>query len=168
VNVLGKELGKLKGRQLVKLRRSVGVVWQDFKLIHDLTVFENVALALRVRQVNDDQVKAKVRETLEEVGLKDRERFFPSELAGGELQRCCLARAVVGQPRILLADEPTGNLDPDTSWQIMKLLKMINKQGTTVLMATHNSEIVNSMRQRVIHLDAGKVIKDEEKGKYGK
>jgi cell division transport system ATP-binding protein len=168
VKVLGKALEKLKGKEVVELRRAIGVVWQDFRLVKDLTVFENVALALRVQQVPGAEIKTRVNETLEGVGLKGRENFFPAELAGGELQRCCFARALVVKPKILMADEPTGNLDPETSWQIMKLLTEANKQGATVLMATHNTEIVNSMRQRVIHLDAGRVVKDEQKGKYGK
>lgn len=168
IKVLERDLGNLKSKEIVSLRREIGVVWQDFRLIRDVTVFENVALTLRVKLVRDEAIKLQVNHVLEIVGLVGRENFFPSQLAGGELQRTCLARAMVGNPKILLADEPTGNLDPDTSWQIMNLLKIVNKQGTTVLMASHNTEIVNSMRQRVIHLERGKIVKDEEKGRYGR
>ena len=168
IRVLGRELIKLKSKEVVSLRRNIGVVWQDFKLIKGLTLFENVALTLRVKRAAEEEVKKKVEEMLAMVGLAGRENFFPSQLAGGELQRACLARAAVGEPKILLADEPTGNLDPETSWQIMNLLKEENKKGTTVIMATHNSEIVNTMRQRVIELKEGRRLKDEEKGKYGK
>lgn len=160
------DLAKLPSGKIPELRRQIGVVFQDFKLLTDRTVFENVALPLDVLGKNEMEIKKEVREILDLVGLADREDLFPAQLAGGELQRVCLARAVIAKPKILLADEPTGNLDPTTSWQIVKLLKKINKMGTTVVMATHNVEIVNSLQERVIKLDKGKVVKNELKGKY--
>lgn len=159
-------LGKLSSGKVPEWRRKIGVVFQDFKLLTDRTIFENVALPLEVAKDNDKSIKAKVDEVLELVGLKDRADLFPAQLAGGELQRACLARAVVSNPKIVLADEPTGNLDPVTSREIVKLLQKINKMGTTILMATHNAEIVNSLRERVIKLEKGKVVKNEAKGKY--
>ena len=159
-------LSKLSSGKVPEWRKKIGVVFQDFKLLTDRTVFENVALPLEVARDNDKVVKEKVEEVLELVGLKERADLFPAQLAGGELQRACLARAVVGNPKIILADEPTGNLDPETSRQIVKLLQKINKMGTTILMATHNAEIVNALRERVIKLDKGKVVKNELKGKY--
>lgn len=160
------DLGKLPSGKIPELRRQIGVVFQDFKLLSDRTVFENVALPLDVLGKNEVEIKKEVREILDLVGLADREDLFPAQLAGGELQRVCLARAVIAKPKILLADEPTGNLDPTTAWQIVKLLKKINKMGTTVVMATHNVEIVNSLQERVIKLDKGKVVKNELKGRY--
>ena len=160
------DLVKLPSGKIPELRRQIGVVFQDFKLLSDRTVFENVALPLDVLGKNEMEIKKEVREILDLVGLGDREDLFPAQLAGGELQRVCLARAVIAKPKILLADEPTGNLDPTTAWQIVKLLKKINKMGTTVVMATHNVEIVNSLQERVIKLDKGKVVKNELKGRY--
>ena len=162
----GTSLEKLSPKEVLELRRKVGVVFQDFKLLTDRTLFENVALPLEVRGESKKEINQKVEEVLKLVGLSERGHLFPAQLAGGELQRTCIARAVIGGPKILIADEPTGNLDPTTSWQIIKLLKGINKAGTTVLMATHNVDIVNSLRERVINLDKGKVIKNELKGKY--
>ena len=162
----GIDLQTLPSRKIPELRRKIGVVFQDFKLFHDRTVFENIALPLELVKLGEKEIKEKVAEILDLVGLSGRENFFPAQLAGGELQRVCLARAVVNEPAILFADEPTGNLDPTTSWQIVKLLKKINKRGTTVVMATHNVEIVNSIKERVIKLDGGKVVQDEAQGKY--
>ena len=144
----------------------MGVIFQDFKLIPDRTVFENIALPLQIVGKKKTEIRKSVKEVLEKVGLLGRIDFFPAQLAGGELQRVSLARALICQPVILLADEPTGNLDPANCWQLMKLLKKINREGTTVLMATHNVDIVNSVGARVIKLDKGKVVKDEEKGGY--
>jgi cell division transport system ATP-binding protein len=149
-----------------ELRRRIGVVFQDFKLLPDQTVFENVALVLKVLGKEEKEIVEEVENVLKLVGLADRADFFPSQLAGGELQRTCLARAVVGKPKIILADEPTGNLDIATGWQITKLLKEINKSGKTVIMATHNFEIVNSLKARVIEIDEGKIVGDKKKGKY--
>jgi cell division transport system ATP-binding protein len=164
--VNGTSINKLKNLQLPKLRRNIGVVFQDFKLLKDQTVFENVALAMKVAGQSRKQISKRVREILRLVGLDDKSNDFPLQLAGGELQRVCLARAVINKPPILLADEPTGNLDPTTSWQIMDLIKKIHKQGTTVVMATHNIDIVNSMNERMIQLENGHIIKDEQNGNY--
>lgn len=160
------DLAKISSSKVVQLRRKIGVVFQNFKLLSDRTVFENVALPLQVVNKAESEIKNEVKEILDLVGLSERAELFPSQLAGGELQRVCLARAIIGQPKIILADEPTGNLDPATSWQIVKLLKKINKMGTTVIMATHNVDIVNSLKARVIRLEKGKVIKIESEGKY--
>lgn len=160
------EVGSLKNRQLPELRRKIGVVFQDLKLLPDWTVYENVALVLKILAKKEEEIKKEVENILDLVGLADRADFFPAQLAGGELQRICLARAVVAKPEIVIADEPTGNLDPATSWQIVKLLQEINKLGRTVIMATHNFEIVNSLQERVIELDKGRVVSDKKKGKY--
>lgn len=157
---------KISPRQILELRRKVGVVFQDFKLLMDRTVFENVAMPLEVVGKGRKTIEERVKAILHLVGLEERAGLFPAQLAGGELQRTCIARAVIASPKIIIADEPTGNLDPSTSWQIVKLLKKIHKLGTTVLMATHNVDIVNSLRERVIVLDKGKVIKNELGGKY--
>lgn len=159
-------LGEIRKNELPKLRRNIGVVFQDFKLLMDQTIFENTALALRVLGEEEEKIEKEVPKILELVGLEERADFFPAQLAGGELQRVCLARAVVGQPEIVVADEPTGNLDLATGWQIVRLLKKINQMGKTVIMATHNFEIVNSMKERVIELDKGKLVSDKKKGKY--
>ena len=148
------------------LRRQIGVIFQDFKLITDRTVFENIALPLEIIGEKKAKIDQEVKQILKKVNLEDRAHFFPAQLAGGELQRVSLARALVKKPLILLADEPTGNLDPICSWQLMKLLKKINKEGTTVMMATHNVDIVNSLSARVVKLEKGRIIKDEKKGKY--
>ena len=166
IEVLGEDLEKISSAKLPFFRQKIGVVFQDFKLLPDRTVFENTALPLEVEKKEKKEIEKTVKEVLELVGLLDRESLFPAQLAGGELQRTCLARAVISNPKILIADEPTGNLDPTTSWQIVKLLKKINKMGTTVIMATHNVDIVDSMRERVIKIDKGEVLKDEKEGKY--
>lgn len=160
------ELSKLKNRDISTLRQKVTMVFQDFRLLSDRTVFENVAIALEIRGVSGKEIEKKVKNVLELTSLSDQANLFPAQLAGGELQRTCLARALVGNPQIILADEPTGNLDPATSWEILKLLTQINKMGTTVVMATHNVDIVNSLGKRVITLNKGKIVKDEKEGKY--
>jgi cell division transport system ATP-binding protein len=166
VEIDGVDLSQLPAKKIPELRQKIGVVFQDFKLLPDQTVSENVALPLKVLGKGEEEISQEVEKVLDLVGLEGRADFFPSQLAGGELQRTCLARAVVGKPKIVLADEPTGNLDLATSWQIMKLLKEINKLGKTVIMATHNFEIVNSLKTRVIELEKGKLVSDKEKGKY--
>jgi cell division transport system ATP-binding protein len=166
VRVLKKDLQVLRGRQIVNYRRKIGVVFQDAKLLPDRTVYENVALALRVRREREEVIKEEVENILAVVGLADRADLFPAQLAGGELQRTCLARAVVAKPEVLLADEPTGNLDPATSWQIIKLLNEINQLGCTVIVATHNFEVVNSLKKRVIELEKGRLVSDTQEGKY--
>ena len=160
------ELSKIKSSDIPKLRRKVAMVFQDFKLLNDRTVYENVAIALELRGLNDKDIDKKVKNVLELTSLTDKANLFPVQLAGGELQRVCLARALVGKPEILLADEPTGNLDPATGWEIIQLLTQINKMGTTVIIASHNVDIVNSLKKRVITLNKGKIIKDEKEGKY--
>lgn len=160
------DLEKLRSSELTSLRRKIGVVFQDLKLLPDRTVYENVALALKILGKEEEEIRKEVENVLDLIGLSDRAELFPAQLAGGELQRTCLARAVVAKPEIVIADEPTGNLDPATSWQIIKLLQEINKLGRTVIMATHNFEIVNSLEERVIELDKGRVVSDKKKGKY--
>jgi len=166
VEIAGMNLAKIPKVKIPHLRRMVGTVFQDLKILPDRTVFENVALALKILGKKDEEISGEIEEILELVGLSERAEFFPSQLAGGELQRVCIARAVVGKPEIVIADEPTGNLDIGTARQIVKLLKKINEMGKTVIMATHNFEIVNSFQERVIELDKGKVISDKKKGKY--
>lgn len=161
------DLTKLPHHLIPALRKKIGVVFQDLKLLMDRTVFENVALSLEVVKTPREKIKKRVEELLKMVGLEKHAHKFPLELSGGELQRTAIARALANQPEILLADEPTGNLDIKTSWGIVSLFEEINKKGTTVVMATHNSEIVNKLGKRVIALEKGKIIRDEKEGKYG-
>ena len=161
------DLMKIKDRQIPFLRRYVGVVFQDFKLLQHKTVYENVAYAMEVIEKSPREIKRRVDEVLELVNLKHRMNNFPNELSGGEQQRVSIARAIVNTPKVLIADEPTGNLDPENSWEIMKLLDRINAQGTTVVMATHNSTIVNTIRHRVIAIENGRIIRDQAEGEYG-
>ncbi|WP_024413905.1 cell division ATP-binding protein FtsE [Streptococcus suis] len=161
------DLAKIKKRDVPLLRRSVGVVFQDYKLLPKKTVFENIAYAMEVIGEKPRNIKKRVMEVLDLVGLKHKIRSFPNELSGGEQQRIAIARAIVNNPKVLIADEPTGNLDPENSWEIMNLLERINLQGTTVLMATHNSQIVNTLRHRVIAIEDGRVVRDEAEGEYG-
>lgn len=148
------------------LRRQVGMVFQDFKLLTDRTIFENVALGLEVLGKHDEEIEKGVRDVLSLVGLSNKADQFPQQLSAGELQRASIARAIVAGPKILLADEPTGNLDPDTAWDIIEILQEINKLGTTVIIATHNAAFVNQIKKRTIALKEGKIISDEEKGRY--
>ena len=159
-------LGKMKRRKVPKYRRGVGVVFQDFRLLKDRNVYENVAFAQRVIERPNRVIKKRVPEILTLVGLAEKYKSFPRELSGGEQQRVALARALVNRPNILLADEPTGNLDPKNSLEIMKLLEEINERGTTVLVVTHNREIANSFRKRVITMRKGVIVSDEEEGGY--
>ncbi|KMM36972.1 cell division ATP-binding protein FtsE [Guptibacillus hwajinpoensis] len=163
----GKDVGKMKNKHVPKLRREIGVVFQDFKLLPKLTVYENVAFALEVIEESKASTRKRVMEVLSLVNLKNKARFLPDELSGGEQQRVSIARAIVNNPSILLTDEPTGNLDPETAWGIMDLLDQINNRGTTVIMATHNKDIVNTFRKRVIAIDGGLVTRDEARGEYG-
>ena len=162
----GKDLASVKRRQIPKYRRELGVVFQDFRLLKDRNVFENVAFAQRVTGVSARVIKTRVPEVLSLVNLAEKYRSFPHELSGGEQQRVAIARALVNRPALLLADEPTGNLDPKTSFEIMKLLEEINQQGTTVLVVTHNTEIVNSMKKRVVVVNQGVIVSDEKEGGY--
>ncbi|GAA2071464.1 cell division ATP-binding protein FtsE [Aeromicrobium halocynthiae] len=167
VHVAGKEINRLSGWKVPKLRRQVGTVFQDFRLLPNKTVHENVAFALQVIGKSRSDIDALVPETLEMVGLEGKAHRMPDELSGGEQQRVAIARAFVNRPMILIADEPTGNLDPTTSVGIMKLLDRINRTGTTVVMATHDSSVVDQMRKRVIELDDGRIVRDEARGIYG-
>ena len=167
VYVAGKEINRLAGWKVPGLRRQIGTVFQDFRLLPNKTVTENVAFALQVIGKPRSVIDRVVPETLELVGLGGKGRRMPDELSGGEQQRVAIARAFVNRPMILIADEPTGNLDPTTSVGIMKLLDRINRTGTTVIMATHDSGVVDQMRKRVIELDGGKVVRDQSRGVYG-
>ncbi|ALV22714.1 MAG: cell division ATP-binding protein FtsE [Carnobacterium sp.] len=161
------DLVTMKDKDIPYLRRHVGVVFQDFKLLPRLTVYENIAYAMEVVEKNPKIIKKRVLEVLELVGLKHKVRMFPNELSGGEQQRIAIARAIANMPRVLIADEPTGNLDPDTSWEIMNILEEINNQGTTVIMATHNSQIVNVVKHRVLAVENGRIVRDQLEGDYG-
>jgi len=163
----GRDLGRLKRSKVPLLRRNVGCVFQDFKLLRDRSAFENIAYALRVQGEPNAAIRKKVPEVLALVGLAHKSASRPDELSGGEQQRVSIARAFVNHPPLLICDEPTGNLDPDTSVGIMQLLYRINRTGTTVVMATHDREMVDKMRRRVIALDDGSVIRDERRGGYG-
>jgi len=163
----GIDVGRLRNRTVYKLRRKLGIVFQDFKLFPKLTVYENVAFALECIGMNEKEIRPKVVSALEHVGLKDKLRSFPNELSGGEQQRVCIARAIVNDPKLLICDEPTGNLDPKTSKEIMEVLDTINKNlGTTIIMATHDKDIVNRMKKRVIRLENGVLAEDKAKGGY--
>lgn len=165
--VNGINLARLKDSQVPMLRRNIGVVFQDFKLLPTLTVYENVAFTLEVTEEQPKYIKKRVMETLDLVGLKHKARMFPTELSGGEQQRVSIARSIVNSPKVVIADEPTGNLDPETSWEIMRIFEEINTRGTTVVMATHNKEIVNTIKHRVIAIEGGMITRDEERGEYG-
>lgn len=165
--VNGIDIAKLKNSKVPLFRRSIGVVFQDFKLLPSLTVYENVAFALEVIEESPRIIKKRVMEVLDLVNLKHKTRMLPSELSGGEQQRVSIARSIVNSPSIVIADEPTGNLDPDTSWEIMKTFEKINSHGTTIVMATHNKDIVNTKKHRVIAIDGGMIVRDEQRGDYG-
>lgn len=162
----GINVAKLRNSKVYKLRRKLGVVFQDFKLLPRLTVFENVAFALEIFGLPMEEVRTKTLNALDLVGLKNKAKQFPDQLSGGEQQRVAIARAIVNGPKLLLCDEPTGNLDPDTSFGIMKVLEVINNMGTTVVMATHDKQMVDKMKKRVILLEEGKLKKDFAKGTY--
>lgn len=163
----GVNLSKLKESKVPLLRRNIGVVFQDFKLLPQLTVYENVAFALEVIEESPKSIKKRVMEVLDLVKLKHKARHLPNELSGGEQQRISIARSIVNSPKVMIADEPTGNLDPDTSWEIMNIFEEINDKGTTIVMATHNREIVNTIKKRVIAIENGKIARDQAEGDYG-
>lgn len=162
ITVNGRELSRLRSRKTAGFRREVGVVFQDFRLLQDRNVYENIAFAQRVIGISQREIKKNVPKMLELVGLSEKYKSLPSELSGGEQQRVALARALVNKPAMLLADEPTGNLDPGNSWEIMKLLEEINNQGTTVVVVTHNMEIVEKMQKRVITMKKGIKVSDSK------
>jgi cell division transport system ATP-binding protein len=162
----GIDYDKLRDKDIPLLRRKIGVVFQDFKLLPNKTVYENVAFALEIVGVSNKEIKHTVPKVLEIVNLKGKEKRMPLELSGGERQRVAIARAIVRQPRILIADEPTGNLDPKHAWDVIKVLEKINKYGTTVLLTTHNQDIVNKLKRRVITIEGGKVASDRAGGEY--
>jgi cell division transport system ATP-binding protein len=167
IYVAGKNIGRLSPWKVPYLRRNMGTVFQDFKLLQDRTVFDNVAFALEVIGKQKHVIEQRVPEILKLVGLEDKVGNYPDELSGGEQQRVSIARAFINRPLILLADEPTGNLDPGTSVDIMKLLDRINRTGTTVIMATHDNAIVDAMRRRVVELEGGRLVRDQARGVYG-
>lgn len=167
LSVNGFNIGKLKQRKIPYVRRNIGVVFQDFRLLPKLSVYENVAFAMEVIESPKRLIRKRTMEVLDLVGLKHKAASLPAQLSGGEQQRVAIARAIVNSPSVIVADEPTGNLDPETSWGIMKLLEEINFRGTTIVMATHNKEIVNTLRKRVIAIERGMIVRDEQRGEYG-
>jgi cell division transport system ATP-binding protein len=162
----GIDYDKLRDRDIPLLRRKIGTVFQDFKLLPNRTVFENIAFALEIVGVSSKEINNTVPKVLDIVNLKDKEKRMPMELSGGERQRVAIARAIVRQPKVLIADEPTGNLDPKHAWDVIKVLEKINKYGTTVILTTHNQEIVNKLRRRVVTIEHGRVASDRTRGKY--
>jgi len=165
--VNGRNVGELKPVEVPYLRRNLGIVFQDYRLLPNKTVYENVAFAMQVIEVSDREMKKRVSQVLDLVGLRHKAKCCPLELSGGEQQRIAIARAIVNNPVVVIADEPTGNLDPDTSWEIMKIFSRINKGGTTILMVTHDKTVVDAMKKRVIAIENGKIVRDEVKGVYG-
>lgn len=169
VYIGGINVAKLRNGKVYKLRRKLGIVFQDYKLLPKKTVYENVAFALYVYGLKNDEIRKRTLKALEQVGLKDKSRSYPDQLSGGEQQRVSIARAIVNNPKVIICDEPTGNLDPETSKEIMAVIEEVNKEmGTTIIMATHDKEIVNRMKKRVILLDKGILISDTAKGSYNK
>lgn len=162
----GIDIAKIKNWKVYKIRRKIGVVFQDFKLLEKSTVYENVAFALEIFGLPNSEIHGKVIKALELVGLKNKAKSYPKQLSGGEQQRVAIARAIINGPKLLICDEPTGNLDEKTSMEIMKVLDEINKLGTTIIMVTHDTEIVNKMKKRVILLDSGRILKDYKEGEY--
>ncbi|MFX3624783.1 MAG: cell division ATP-binding protein FtsE [Ectobacillus sp.] len=167
INVNGLSLESLHERDVPYFRRQIGVIFQNYRLLPKLTVYENVAFALEVIEEDRDVIQKRVEEVLKLVKLEHKADSLPNQLSGGEQQRVAIARAIVNKPKVVIADEPTGNLDMDTAWEIMEIFSEINKQGTTVIMATHNADIVNTIRHRVIAIEGGKIVRDEMDGGYG-
>ncbi|MDB4867556.1 MAG: ftsE [Cohnella sp.] len=167
LSVNGFNIGKLKQRKIPYVRRNIGVIFQDYRLLPKLSAFENIAFAMEVIESPRRLIKRRTMEVLDLVGLKHKAASLPAQLSGGEQQRVAIARAIVNNPAVIVADEPTGNLDPETSSGIMKLLEEINFRGTTIVMATHNKEIVNSLRKRVLAIENGLIVRDQQRGEYG-
>lgn len=166
VLVAGQDVGKMRSKDLPALRRKLGVVFQDFRLLPKKTVHENVAFAMEVAGRAEREIKEVVPQVLDMVGLAERAGHFPNQLSGGEKQRVAIARAMINRPMVIIADEPTGNLDPVNTWEIIKLLTKINELGTTIILATHSKDIVNALGKRVVSIDKGKVVRDEKNGRY--
>lgn len=167
VIVNGHDLVKMTDREIPYFRRQLGIVFQDYRLLPDRTVYDNVAFAMQVIETPYRKIKRRVNDVLDLVGLRKRAHAYPTELSGGEQQRIAIARAIVNDPILLIADEPTGNLDPETSWEIMDIFREVNKSGTTIVMATHDREIVDEMEKRVIAIEHGHIVRDDAKGVYG-
>lgn len=167
LTVAGYDVQKLVQNEVPFLRRSLGIIFQDYRLLPERTVYENVAFAMQVIEAPRREIKKRTNMVLELVGLRHRMRSYPGELSGGEQQRIAIARAIVNDPKIVIADEPTGNLDPETSWEIMKIFERISSSGTTIIMATHDKTIVDAMGKRVIAIENGFIVRDEQKGVYG-
>ncbi|SCM78446.1 transporter subunit: ATP-binding component of ABC superfamily [uncultured Sporomusa sp.] len=165
--VNGRSLLEMPSNQVPYLRRGLGIVFQDYRLLPNKTVYDNVAFAMQVIEASRREMQKRVHNVLDLVGLRHKVRTYPSELSGGEQQRVAIARAIVNNPAIVIADEPTGNLDPETSWEIMKVFDTINKAGTTIVMATHDKTVVDAMRKRVIAIERGRIVRDQVKGVYG-
>lgn len=167
VIVNGHDLVKMTDKEIPYFRRQLGIVFQDYRLLPDRTVYDNVAFAMQVIETPYRKIKRRVNDVLDLVGLRKRVHAYPTELSGGEQQRIAIARAIVNDPILLIADEPTGNLDPETSWEIMDIFREVNKSGTTIVMATHDREIVDEMEKRVIAIEHGHIVRDDAKGVYG-
>ena len=165
--VNGHNIGDMHLRDIPYLRREIGIVFQDFRLLPNKTVYENVAFAMEVIEAPRREIQKRVHTVLELVGIRDKARCYPNELSGGEQQRVAIARAIVNNPVLVIADEPTGNLDPDTSWEIMQILNRINDTGTTIVMVTHDKQMVDAMKKRVIAIEKGRIVRDEAQGVYG-
>lgn len=167
ITIKGQDVTNLSRRKIPYHRRNIGIVFQDFRLLQNKTVYENVEFAMQIIEASSKEIRRQVPMVLGMVGLSNKASSYPNQLSGGEKQRVSIARAIVNNPSILIADEPTGNLDPETAWEIMKVLKQINRRGTTILMATHARDIVDIMQQRVIALEKGRIVRDEQRGAYG-
>lgn len=165
--VNGMDILSLESREIPFMRRQLGIIFQDYRLLPDRTVYENVAFAMQVIEAPHRKIKRQVLNVLDLVGLRHRANAYPNELSGGEQQRIAIARAIVNDPVFVIADEPTGNLDPETSWEIMEIFKEINETGTTIVMATHDKEVVDAMAKRVIAIEKGNIVRDEKEGVYG-
>jgi cell division transport system ATP-binding protein len=165
--VNGRNVAELEPSEVPYLRRGLGIVFQDFRLLPNKTVYENVAFAMEVIEAPRREIQKRVHHVLDLVGLRHKARTYPAHLSGGEQQRVAIARAIVNNPAVVIADEPTGNLDPDTSWEIMKIFERINKSGTTMVMATHDKMVVDGMKKRVIAIEQGRIVRDQEGGQYG-
>lgn len=167
IYVRGRDILSLTPREIPYLRRQLGIIFQDYRLLYDRTVYENVAFAMQVIETPYRKIKRRVLNVLDLVGLRSRAGAYPGELSGGEQQRVAIARAIVNDPLLVIADEPTGNLDPETSWGIMEIFNEINATGTTIIMATHDKDVVDAMGRRVVAIEGGRIVRDEERGVYG-